>query len=213
MAPIVIGYAPFAFVLGSAIAAHAEPVAGWAGIWPIFGGSAHLSVLRAVDEGAGALLAIAIGLLVHARLALYSASLAPKWHDQPTWFRLVAAAILIDPTWALADARASRPGSAADYRRYYLAAALTLGIGWTLMVTVGTMLGHRIGGGFGLDLTIPLCMVGLVGPRLIRWSDAGIAAAAGVVVWSTSAWPAGTGLLLAIGAGVAVGALAEGRSR
>jgi predicted branched-subunit amino acid permease len=117
MLPMVAGLAPFALVLGSAIANHATPVAGWAGIWPIFSGSAHLIVLQVVDEGGGASLAIASGLLVNARVGVYSASLAARWRGQPTWFRVVAAALLIDPTWALAEERSSRPGSAADQRR------------------------------------------------------------------------------------------------
>ena len=71
MVPMVAGLAPFALVLGSAIAEHATPVAGWAGIWPIFSGSAHLIVLQVVDEGGGAALAIASGLLVNARVGVY----------------------------------------------------------------------------------------------------------------------------------------------
>src|SRR5688572_25029151 len=89
VAPMLAGYAPLALVVGAAIAAHRNPGAAWAGIWPIFGGSAHLSVLRVVDQGAGARPAIAIGLLVHARLGVYSASLAPRWRDRPSWFRFV----------------------------------------------------------------------------------------------------------------------------
>jgi predicted branched-subunit amino acid permease len=209
MAPMLVGVAPLALVLGAAIAAHTDPAAAWAGIWPIFGGSAHLGVLRVVDQGAGAPLAIATGILVHARLGVYSVSLAPGWRDQPAWFRFVAAGLLIDPTWAVAEQRSSRPGSARQQRHHYLGAGVTLAVGWTLMVTAGMLVGHRLGGLIGLDLAAPLCMVALVVPRLVRWSDVRVAAAAGAAVVLADGWPTGTGLMLAIGVGVAVGAMGE----
>jgi predicted branched-subunit amino acid permease len=121
----------------------------------------------------------------------------------------VAAALLIEPTWALAEERSSRPGSAADHRRYYLGAALTLGVGWATMVTAGMVVGHRFGGAFGLDLAVPLCLVALLGPRLGRRSDARVVATAGLVAAMTAGWPPGTGLLLPIGAGIAAGGLAD----
>jgi predicted branched-subunit amino acid permease len=213
MAPMVAGLAPFALVLGAAIADHATPVAGWAGIWPIFSGSAHLIVLRVVDDGGGAPLAIASGLLVNARLAVYSASLAPRWRDQPRWFRVVAAALLIDPTWALAEERASRSGSAADHRRYYLGAGLTLAVGWATMVTAAMAVGDRAGGASGLDLAVPLCLVALMGPRLRRPTDATVVATAGLVAAMTAEWPPGTGILVSIGAAIAVGGLTGGGRR
>jgi predicted branched-subunit amino acid permease len=182
---MVAGLAPFALVLGSEIAEHATPVAGWAGIWPIFSGSAHLIVLQVVDEGGGAPLAIASGLLVNARVGVYSATLAARWRGQPSWFRVVAAALLIDPTWALAEERSSRPGSATDHRRYYLGAGLTLGAGWAMMVITGVLVGHRFGEAFGLDLAMPLCLVAMVGPRLGRRSDASVVATAGLVAAMT----------------------------
>ena len=213
MLPMVAGLAPFALVLGSAIAEHATPVAGWAGIWPIFSGSAHLIVLQVVDQGGGAPLAIASGLLVNARVGVYSASLAARWRGQPSWFRVVAPALLIDPTWALAEERSSRPGSATDHRRYCLGAGLTLGAGWALMVTAGVLVGHQFGEAFGLDLALPLCLVALIGPRLGRRSDASVVATAGLVAAMAGGWPPGVGLLLAIGAGVAVGGLTDGGRR
>ena len=44
----------------------------------------------------GLMLAILAGALVNARIVIYSASLAARWSNQPTWFRLVAAPLIID---------------------------------------------------------------------------------------------------------------------
>jgi hypothetical protein len=80
--PLVVGYAPFALVVGSAIGEHANPTAGWAAIWLVISGSALLSTITALDSGP-ALVAVLTGILVNARLAVYSASLRRAWADQP----------------------------------------------------------------------------------------------------------------------------------
>ena len=86
---------------------HGAPLAGWAGSWLIFGGSAHLAAIRTLDQ-AGAVAAILTGLLINARLLVYSASLARRWRGQPRWFRVAAAGLIIDPTWAAAERHAGR---------------------------------------------------------------------------------------------------------
>jgi predicted branched-subunit amino acid permease len=205
MLPIVIGLVPFALALGTAIAEHSAPAAGWAGILPIFGGSAHLAVIQVVDQGAGAPLAIATGLLVHARLAVFSASLADRWRTQPGWFRAVGAALIIDPTWALADARAARPATTAEDRHFYLAAGITLATGWLVTVTSGMVLGDRLGPDIGLDVAVPLCLIGLAAPRVAEAADWAVVAAAAAVAAVAAGLPAGTGLVLAIAAGALAG--------
>src|SRR5262249_35973589 len=86
MRPMLVGYAPFALVIGSAAADHGAGVAGWAGSWIVFGGSAQLAAIRTIDQ-AGAVAAILTALLIHARLVVYSTSLARSWTQQPRWFR------------------------------------------------------------------------------------------------------------------------------
>ena len=51
MAPFVLAFAPFALVIGSTVATLDNPVAGWAGSWLIFGGSAHLAAVRGIADG------------------------------------------------------------------------------------------------------------------------------------------------------------------
>ena len=106
MVPLFAAYVPFALVIGSAVADHGSVVAGWAGSWLIFGGSAHLAAIRTLDQ-AGAVVAVLTALMVNARLVIYSASLARRWRDQPRWFRTVGAALVIDPTWAAAERHAA----------------------------------------------------------------------------------------------------------
>ncbi len=124
---------------------HGAPVAGWAGSWLIYGGSAHLAALQTLDQS-GAAAAILTGLLVNARLVVYSAALARRWPDQPRWFRFAAAGLIIDPTWAVAERHAESSADPAAQRRYFLAAGLTLGVGWSAAIAAGALLGARLDG-------------------------------------------------------------------
>jgi predicted branched-subunit amino acid permease len=69
--------------------------------------------------------------------------------------------------------------------------------------------GDRVGADVGLDLAVPLCLVALVGPRVKRWTDMNVVAAAGLVAALAERWPSASGLLLAIGVGTAVGGLTD----
>ncbi len=166
MTPLVLAYAPFAVVIGSTVASIDEPVAGWAGSWLIYGGSAHLAALHGIADG-GALLAIATALLVNARLLVYSASIAPRWRHQPRWFRALGPALLIDPTWALAERHDHLAASPAADRRFFLGAGLTLGAAWSALIAAGAAIGDRLPD-VGLELAAPLCLLALVATPAAR---------------------------------------------
>jgi predicted branched-subunit amino acid permease len=209
MLPLVGAYAPFALVIGSAIADHGARLAGWVGGWLIFGGSAQLAALRTLDT-AGPFAAIVAGILIHARLLVYSAGLARSWPEQPRWFRIVAAGLIIDPTFAAAQAHAHECTDPVQQRRFFLAAGLTLGAGWSAAMALGTLIGSRLDG-LDIQIVVPLCLLALVGDGLrVRSSRLVVLVAAAVAVLA-AAMPVGTGLLAAVVAGTIVGVLAEAR--
>lgn len=209
MLPLLVGYCPFALVIGAAVAAHGDRLAGWAGSWLIYGGSAHLAAIRTLDD-AGPVIAILTGLLINARLIIYSASLARRWPTQPRWFRLAAAALIIDPTWALAERHGEQCPDLTAQRRYFIAAGLTLGVGWSATIAVGALAGGHLDW-LDLDIVVPLCLLGLVGSGLrARGSRTVIVVAAAAAVL-TADWPAGSGLLFAVAAGAATGLLCDRR--
>jgi predicted branched-subunit amino acid permease len=209
--PLIVAYAPFAFVVGSAVGAHHEPLAAWAGAWLIFGGSAHLAALHTLDHG-GVILAVFTALLVNLRLLIYSASLARHWRDQPRWFRLAGAALIIDPTWMLADERAKRPGTARARRAHHLAVGLTMAAAWSVLIATGAIAGGLLGGA-GLEVAVPLCLVTMVAPRLRGRDLITVAAVAAAIAVVARGWPPGTGMLAAIIGGCLAGELSEGAPR
>jgi branched chain amino acid efflux pump len=146
-------------------------------------------------------MAIAVALLVNGRLLLYSASIAPRWREQPVWFRLLGAAFLIDPTWALADQHAASGASPDAQRQFFFGAGMTLGVWWSAMIAAGAMIGDRLPH-VGLELVAPICLMALIGTRVRDRGNRWAAIAAASTALLTSHAPAGTGLIAAIAAGV-----------
>jgi predicted branched-subunit amino acid permease len=211
MLPLLAGYIPFALVVGSIAADHGGALSGWAGGWLIFGGSAQLAALRTLDR-AGVIAAILTGLLINTRLVVYSASLGRRWSEQPTWFRIAAAGLIIDPTWAVAEPHAARCDDLREQRGYFIGAGLTLGIGWTTAIAVGALIGTRLDA-VDISIVIPLCLLGLVGAGLRRAGSRSVIVVAAAVALLTTSWPSGTGLLAAVVAGCVAGMLYERRKR
>lgn len=203
--PLLVGYLPFALLIGVAAGKSPDPLAAWAGALLIFGGSAHLSVIELVGDGSGVAAAVGTGVLINARLAVYSASLLPLWRGARLHHRLLAAAAVIDPIWLIARRREARPGAIEERRAFYAGAAVTLALGWSAMIAVGVVLGARHSATAILGICIPLCLSALVAPHLRTSAGVRCVAAAGVVAVLTSSWPSGTGLLMAMVAGAVAG--------
>ena len=208
MVPYVLGLAPFGLIVGATIGEHEARWAAWMGVWPIFSGNAHVAAIHALHD-AGAVIAILTGLAVNTRVAAYGFAVAARWQHQPRWFRLLAPCLLIDPTFATSEHYATHHPDPVEQRQFFLGAGLTIGFAFWALVTAGMLLGGRLGGGLGLDVTVPLCLVASLGPRL-RARSAAVAAALGALVVAVSgSWPSGTGMLVVVPAGAIGGLLVE----
>jgi predicted branched-subunit amino acid permease len=207
VAPLVVGLVPFGLAVGAAVARSGDRLAGWTGTLVLYGGSAQLAVVDLVGSGSGVAAAVGAGLLVNARLAVYTTSLATRWRGQPRWFRLLAGATTVDPLWALATARPTDLDPRVE-REVHLGATALLTVGWLAAVTAGMALGP-VADGLGLELTGALCLLVLVVPRLAGRADRAAAAAGGGVAVLAAGRGGGTGLLLAVAAGTAAGVLAD----
>jgi predicted branched-subunit amino acid permease len=205
---LLVGFAPFALVIGATVAEHPSPSAGWAASWLIYGGSAHLAVLDLTSTG-GVLVAVVTGIVINARLVIYSAALAPHWRTEPWTVRALMAPTIVDPTFALVEPRYREGGSRREKRAYYLGAALTLWFGWMALITVGMVAGGRVPAGVGLEVAVPICLTALVVPSLSSHPGRLAVFVAVVVAIAGSGWPAGSGLLAAIVGGALAGGIAE----
>ena len=140
MAPMMLSYLPFGLLLGTAVARCANPWAAWSGTGLIYGGSSHLTLIEMLRTGSGVWAAVGAALLINARLLVYSSSLMPLWRSARLPIRLLAAAVIIDPTWLVASRRAELGGSPTLQRAHFAGAATVLTIGWIAAVTAGMFL-------------------------------------------------------------------------
>jgi predicted branched-subunit amino acid permease len=209
--PVVLAYVPFGLTLGTTLATTpVPPLVGWASSPLLFGGAAQLVSVQLLGTGANAAVVVAAALMVNARLALYSATLAPHAAAWPARRRWAAAYLLADPVFALAAGRFGRPdhgGSARDRFAYYTTAGSIVWVAWLAITGLGALLAGVLPASLHLDLAAPLTFLLLLLPMMTTRAYRIAAAVAAVVAVAAAALPLGLGLLAGAAAGVTAGAL------
>jgi 4-azaleucine resistance transporter AzlC len=159
-----------------------------------FAGSAQFAITSILGAGGGAAAAIAAAVLLNARYAPISISVAPLFHGRPLR-RLLESQLIVDESWALA----SRGGGRFD-RRILLGAGLLLYVSWVSGTAVGVLAGDALGDpkDLGLDGAFPALFLALLAPQL-RAPRAAMAAAVGAVIAFAliPVTPAGTPIIAA----------------
>lgn len=159
-----------------------------------FAGSAQFAVSSILGAGGGAAAAIAAAVLLNARYAPISISVAPLFRG-PRLRRLVESQLIVDESWALA----SRGGGRFD-RRILLGAGLLLYVSWVSGTAVGVLAGDALGNpkDLGLDGAFPALFLALLAPQL-RAPRAALAAATGAAIALAliPVTPAGTPIIAA----------------
>jgi 4-azaleucine resistance transporter AzlC len=159
-----------------------------------FAGSAQFAVTSILEASGGAAAAIAAAVLLNARYAPISVSVAQLFHG-PRLRRLLEAQLIVDESWALA----SRGGGRFD-RRILIGAGLLLYASWVGGTAVGVLAGDALGDprDLGLDGAFPALFLALLAPQL-RGPRAAIAAVAGagVALALIPVTPAGTPIVAA----------------
>ena len=209
--PLVAGMAPFALAVGAAVSASAEPVAAWAGTLLIYSGSAQLSLLQLLQEDAPSWTAVLVAALINARLVVYSAALAPLWSEARLGWKVLGAATIVEPTYALAEQRRATGAGADGALAHYAGAAAAVTVGWTAVVTLGAVIGRTWAPVDYLAVAVPLCLVALVAPHLrLPGGIAAIATAVGTAVCARAILPRSE-ILLAMAAAAVAGSFSARR--
>jgi 4-azaleucine resistance transporter AzlC len=141
-----------------------------------FAGSAQFAVSSILGAAGGTTAAIAAALLLNARYAPISISVAGLFRG-PRLRRLLESQLIVDESWALA-ARGGRFD-----RWILLGAGLLLYVSWVIGTAVGALAGDALGDpkDFGLDGAFPALFLALLVPQL-RTSRAAMAAVAGALI-------------------------------
>jgi 4-azaleucine resistance transporter AzlC len=159
-----------------------------------FAGSAQFAVTSILGAEGGAAAAIAAAVLLNARYAPISISVAPLFRGRLPR-RLLESQLIVDESWALA----SRGGGRFD-RRILIGAGLLLYVSWVSGTAVGVLAGDALGDpkDLGLDGAFPALFLALLAPQL-RAPRAALAAAVGAVIALVliPVTPAGTPIIAA----------------
>ncbi len=126
-----------------------------------FAGSAQFAVASILGGSGAALAAIAAAVLLNARYAPISISVARLFHG-PRLRRLTESQLIVDESWALAGR-----GGRFD-RRILVGAGLLLYVAWVSGTAVGVLAGDSLGDpkDLGLDGAFPALFLALLVPQL-----------------------------------------------
>ena len=212
LAPAFLGLIPFALLLGVSTAdAGIDPGTGLLGAALIYAGTANLSAVVLLGDGAGLLAILATVAIVNARFVMYGAAIEHRFRHQPGWFRWLAPHFLIDQTFAAASAR-SDVDEPQQFRRYWLAAGGILGAAWVTVVGLGMALGPVLPADSPLEFAAPAMFIGMLVPQVAgRPALASVLGAVAGTLAASSA-PNGSSVLVGAVTGVLAGTLAARRS-
>jgi predicted branched-subunit amino acid permease len=206
MIPWLLGVAPFGLVIGVSSAQAEMPTLVGVLTGPaIYSGSSQVATIELLSAGAAPLVIVGTALIINVRLILYSAAMATYWRDTPLWWRLGAAYLLIDPSFAVGMDGYARSGPRREAHAHYLGGAILLWAGWLAAIAIGAAVGTALPAALHLEFVIPLYLIGEIVPRLRSVAIRRTAAVAAIVSLAAFSAPLHLGLAVAIVAGLAAG--------
>ena len=195
--PLFIPALPFAFVFGVVVAEAGIPQwLGWSSSPIIFGGAIQVTLLTLIGEGASVAAAVSAALIVGARHMLYSVTLAPKFQNQPGWFRWIGSYVLIDQVFVLSQIKPI--DEPATFRRYFLSAGFTFWTLWMTCTALGVVLGPSIPPEWGFEFAAPVLFVSLMMAASDRRDKLAAAGLAMTVTYVSAGLPNRLGILVAV---------------
>ena len=163
IAPIALAAAAFGASLG--ILARTADF-GWVAATVMsattFAGSAQFAVVSTLDTGGSVAAAIVAAIMLNARYAPISVSVAPEFGGSRTR-RLLESQLIVDESWVV-----SRREDGSFDRRVLIGAGLVLYVAWTGSTAVGALVGEAIAdpASLGLDAAFPALFLALLVPQL-----------------------------------------------
>jgi 4-azaleucine resistance transporter AzlC len=128
-----------------------------------FAGSAQFAAVSVLSTGGGALGAIGAAVLLNARYAPISLTVAPSMGGSVV-SRLFQSQLIVDESWAVSQVGGGRVG-----RKLLVGAGLVLYAGWVGGTAVGVLAAGALGDPerYGLDAAFPALFLALLVPQLV----------------------------------------------
>lgn len=210
--PFILIVAPFGVVFGVvAIEAGFTLTQTMAFTISTYAGAAQLTAIQLMSEGAPLAIVILTALAVNARMAMYSASLAPHLGKAPLWQRALMGYVMVDQTYALSSMEYDRHPqmNLAAKTGYYFGIASLIWPVWVAGCLAGAIVGNLIPSWVPLGFAVPIAFMAMIGPILRTLAHVAAAFVSIVGALVLSPVPYSLGLLVAAVLAMITGAQVE----
>lgn len=203
VAPVLLGVVPFGLVAGATAVEAGLGIDGALGLSVVvFAGAAQLAMIDLLGRDAPLAVVVATGLVINARMFMYSASIAPFFRRLGAAPRALVAYLLTDQAYALSLAEFRRTGTSLAY---YLGVATTLWVVWVACTAIGAVVGARLPAWLPLQFAVPLTFLAILVPAVVDRASLVAAVVGGGVAVAGVGLPFNLGLLAGAVAGIGAG--------
>ncbi len=170
-------------------------------------GASQIAIVEALRQGAPAIIAIVTALVINARLALYSAALAPVFSAFPLRWQLGLGYLMTDQSAAVSVLTADRWPDPVRRRWFILGVSGPFMLVWILGTAAGVVLGPVIPESWQIGFIVPLMFIAVLVPALRTWPAVAAAGISIVVVLALKDVPYGLNVLIGALVGIGLGVL------
>lgn len=208
VAPLMPGAVLFGLAFGALVrVAGIDPWVGNYASVSVVAGASQIAIVEQLRAGAPALIAVVTALVINARMALYSAALAPVFAAFPRRWQLGLAHIITDQSAVVSLQHADDWPDPVRRRWFIWGASGPFVAVWSMGTAAGIALGPVIPESWQIGFIVPLMFIAVLVPGL-RTSPAMVAVAvATAVVVLGKDLPFGLNVLFGALAGIGVGSL------
>ncbi len=204
---VVFGLAFGALVVEAGLPAWLAPYASST----VTAGASQIAIVEALRQNAPMLIAVATALVINARLALYSASLAPVFAAFPRRWKLILAYLMTDQSAAVSVLEAPRWPDPVRRRWFILGVSGPFVAVWIAGTAAGAALGPVIPEEWQIGFIVPLMFIAVMVPALRDWPAIAAAGIATAVVLLLKDLPFGLNVLCGALLGIAIAAFVPER--
>ena len=208
--PVLPGVATFGLIIGVAmVSAGLTPLTALAMSILAFAGTAQLASLQLAAVGTPLVVILFAASIINLRFVLYSLSLSPYVRHAPRRMRALLAYSLTDNGYAHAIARFAQYPRTVRKPDFLLGACAAIWLTWQTATLAGVTLGARLPASWSLEYTVALTFIAMAVNSMRDRCALAAAVASGTVALVAHDLPFRLSLILAAGAGIAAGVIAE----
>ncbi|WP_152649201.1 AzlC family ABC transporter permease [Demequina flava] len=205
IAPLMPGSIVFGLAFGALITEVGLPA--WMAPYAsatVTAGASQIAIVEALRQNAPMLIAVATALVINARLALYSASLAPVFAAFPRRWKLILAYLMTDQSAAVSVFEAPRWPDPVRRRWFILGVSGPFVTVWIAGTAAGALLGPVIPEAWQIGFIVPLMFIAVMVPALRTWPAVAAAGISTAVVLILKDLPYGLNVLIGALLGIAL---------